>query len=121
MIRGIRGAITIEENEAEQIEVATEKVVREMIELNHIDPELVAQVIITATTDIDAGFPAKALRNINGWQYVPVMCAQEIPVKGSLPKCIRVMMSVNTEVDQKAVKHVFLEKAKMLRPDLVSE
>lgn len=121
MVRGVRGATTVKENDAALIESETETLVRAMVQANQIDPEQVAQVLITATGDIDAGFPAKALRNLDGWNYVPVMCAQEIPVKGSLSKCIRIMMTINTDIDQRLINHVFLENAVSLRPDLLKE
>ncbi|MBU7593299.1 chorismate mutase [Metabacillus halosaccharovorans] len=118
MIRGIRGAITVTEDNEQQILKATDELLKEMIKKNSIQPEQVAQVIITVTEDLISTFPAKALRNIEGWTYVPVMCMQEIPVKGSLKMCIRVMMTVNTEIEQDKVNHVYLEGATVLRPDL---
>lgn len=121
MVRGVRGATTVIENDALLIESKTETLVRTMVQENQIDPAQVAQVLITATNDIDAGFPAKALRNLEGWNYVPVMCAQEIPVKGSLSRCIRIMMTINTDIEQMNIKHVFLEDAVSLRPDLINK
>lgn len=118
MIRGVRGAITIEKNNEADIVLATEKLLREIIQVNHIEPIDVASVLISVTKDITAGFPAKALRNLTGWTYVPVMCMQEIPVPNALLKCIRVMLMVNTDLTQENVKHVYLEKAISLRPDL---
>lgn len=118
MIRGIRGAITIKENSAEEISLATERVVKEVIKENDILPNSVASVLISVTDDVNAGFPAKVLRQLDGWKYVPVMCMREIPVPGSLPKCIRVMFHVNTDINQEQIKHVYLEGAQVLRPDL---
>ncbi len=68
-----------------------------MIKLNQIHPDSVASVFISTTEDINAAFPAKALRKFEGWTYVPVMCMQEIPVPNSLKMCIRIMMHVNTD------------------------
>lgn len=118
MIRGIRGAITVTDDNEQQVLKATDELIKEMIKKNSIQPEFVAQVIITVTEDLISTFPAKALRNIKGWTYVPVMCMQEIPVKGSLKMCVRVMMTVNTEIEQDKVNHVYLEGATVLRPDL---
>ncbi|MBU8907248.1 chorismate mutase [Desertibacillus haloalkaliphilus] len=118
MIRGIRGATTITENDAEKILRATEALVTEMITKNDIKADDVAHVIITVTDDIDAAFPAKAIRSFEGWTYVPVMCSREIPVPGSLEHCIRIMMTVNTTKAQQDIEHVYLEKAVQLRPDL---
>lgn len=118
LVRGIRGAITVKENEEEAILNATERLLKKIIEANQIEAENVCHVIITVTTDLNATFPAKALRRIDGWKYVPVMCATEIPVPNSLEKCIRLMLTVNTDKSQKEIHHVYLEEAVKLRPDL---
>lgn len=118
MVRGIRGATTVTENNADEIVLKTREMIEQMIHKNGLLPEQVAQVIITVTHDIDAAFPARALRMIDGWSYVPVMCALEIPVPNSLPKCIRVMMTVNTNVTQEKIEHIYLHGAQVLRPDL---
>lgn len=118
MIRGIRGAITVKEDKESVVISATERLLREMIARNNIEPEQVASVFISVTEDITSAFPARALRSIEGWKYVPVMCMREIPVPSSLPFCIRVMMHVNTTAAQKDVRHVYLEDAVILRPDL---
>jgi len=120
MVRGIRGATTVKSNTVEQVLSATEKLLQEMIEKNNLQAEQVAQALISVTEDIDAAFPAAALRKIEGWQYVPVMCMREIPVPNSLQKCIRVMMTVNTTINQKEIQHIYLEEAVALRPDLRS-
>lgn len=119
MVRGIRGAITVTHNKESEIVEATERLLKEVIEKNDIDPLAVAHVIITVTEDLNAAFPAKALRSFSGWTYVPVMCSREIPVPNSLPLCIRVMLTVNTDVAQEEIKHVYLEDAVHLRPDLL--
>jgi chorismate mutase len=119
VIRGIRGAITVLENKEEEIFSATQRLVREVIKENEINPESVASVFISVTEDVTAGFPAKALRQTEGWSLVPVMCMQEMPVPGSLAKCIRIMFHVNTDARQEDIKHIYLEGAKVLRPDLL--
>ncbi|WLR53093.1 chorismate mutase [Bacillus tianshenii] len=118
MVRGIRGAITVEKNDAEEIVEAAGRLLSKMIERNEIEAESVAQILISVTDDLNAAFPAKALRSLEGWMYVPVMCMQEIPVPNGLPHCIRVMMTVNTSVPQERIEHVYLEDAVKLRPDL---
>lgn len=118
MVRGIRGAITVKENEEQTILEATERLLREIIRHNQLEPEMVSHVIITVTDDLNATFPAKVIRNLDGWTYVPVMCAREIPVPGSLEKCIRLLLTVNTDVPQKEIQHIYLEEAVKLRPDL---
>ncbi|MBE4910283.1 chorismate mutase [Bacillus luteolus] len=118
MVRGIRGAITVEENEANQIIASTEQLLREMIDANKVEARDVAQVIISVTEDINDAFPAAALRRLEGWNYVPVMCTKEIPVPNSLSKCIRVMLTVNTNTNQEDINHIYLKNAVQLRPDL---
>ncbi|MET0786389.1 MAG: chorismate mutase [Paenisporosarcina sp.] len=119
MIRGIRGATTISHDTAEIIHLETERLVIEMAKMNSIHPEQVASVIISTTTDISAAFPAKAVRSIPEWTYVPVMCTHEMNVPGAMGLCIRVLMHVNTDLTQKALHHVYLNDAITLRPDLV--
>ncbi|MGC8230477.1 chorismate mutase [Pseudobacillus badius] len=118
MIRGIRGATTVKQNTEKEMIDCTEVLLREMVQQNNLHPEDVCSVFISVTDDINAAFPAKALRRLPGWEYVPVMCMNEIPVPGSLTQCIRVMMHVNTKAAQQEVKHIYLEKAVKLRPDL---
>lgn len=114
----MRGAITVNQNTEEAIIKATEELLVKIIEVNHIQPDLVASVFISTTEDINAAFPAKAIRNLVGWTYVPVMCMQEMPVPNSLQMCVRIMMHVNTTKSQDEIIHVYLKGAKVLRPDL---
>jgi len=118
MIRGIRGATTISEDSAQQILEETEKLVLTMVKENNIEPEDVASVVVSTTTDITAAFPAKAVRSIPEWNFVPVMCTHEMNVPGAIGLCIRVMMHVNTEISQRDIQHVYLNEAMKLRPDL---
>jgi chorismate mutase len=118
MIRGVRGAITVNENDEQEIISATERLLKEAVDSNNIVADHVASIFISATADVDAAFPARALRNLDGWTYVPVMCMQELSVPGSLQKCIRVMIHFNTEKTQGEIKHIYLEGAAGLRPDL---
>ncbi|WP_096153770.1 MULTISPECIES: chorismate mutase [Bacillus] len=119
MIRGIRGATTINKNDEQEITVKTEQLLSEMIKTNDVQSDCVAQILISVTDDINASFPAKALRNFKGWDYVPVMCMKEINVPDALPLCIRIMMTVNTNLEQKQINHVYLNGATKLRPDLL--
>lgn len=118
MIRGVRGAITVENNAEIEILAATESLVREMINSNNIKANDVASVFLSVTDDINAAFPAKVIRMQEDWTYVPVMCMKEIAVPHSLEKCIRIMMHWNTELSQDEIQHIYLEKAIQLRPDL---
>ncbi len=121
MMRGIRGAITVSADRPEEILTETRKLVLEMAEQNRVDPEHVASVVISTTTDISSAFPAKAVRTIENWTYVPVMCTHEMDVPGSMPLCIRVMMHVNTAVGQKDIHHIYMNDAVKLRPDLLKD
>lgn len=118
MIRGVRGAITVNQNTEEEIVAAAERLFREAISANNISPNDVASIFISATEDVNAVFPAKALRNIVGWTYVPVMCMKELSIPASLQMCIRFMIHINTELEQEDIKHIYLEGAEKLRPDL---
>ncbi|RNB81636.1 chorismate mutase [Brevibacillus fluminis] len=119
-VRAVRGAITVETNSAEEIWSATEELVREIVARNDLKVDDIASVLFTTTEDLNAAFPAKGARNLEGWDDVPLTCAQEIPVPGSLPRCIRVMMHINTEKGNKDIHHVFLREAVKLRPDLAN-
>ncbi|MEC2056718.1 chorismate mutase [Peribacillus psychrosaccharolyticus] len=121
MIRGVRGATTVQVDTDIEILTAVERLLREMIELNSIEAEKVASIFISMTEDLRAAFPAKALRKIDGWTYVPVVCMQEIPIVNSLPFCIRIMLHLNTDKDQTQIQHVYQEGATVLRPDLFIE
>ncbi|KGP73015.1 chorismate mutase [Pontibacillus yanchengensis] len=119
MIRGVRGATTVEANKEQEILTNTNELLVEMIQQNSIKAEDVASVFISTTEDLNDTFPAKALRQVEGWTYVPVMCMQEIPVPNSLERCIRVMIHFNTEQEQNEVHHLYHNRAVQLRPDLV--
>lgn len=119
MIRGVRGATTIESDKPELVWEATAQLVQEIVQVNQIDIEWIASVTISTTPDITSAFPAKAVRTIEGWQFVPIMCMHEMDVAGALPLCIRVLMHVNTDVKQSEIQHIYLNEAVKLRPDLV--
>jgi chorismate mutase len=120
-VRGIRGAITVEVNEENPILDATIELLVGIVEVNQFTPEDIASVFVTVTHDLDATFPARAIRQMAGWELVPLMCSLEVPVKGSMEKCIRLMVLVNTDALQKEIRHVYLNRAQALRPDLVGE
>lgn len=117
MMRGIRGATTIDRDTEKDITERTKRLIGKMIDENRLKPEQVVQILISATSDIHA-FPAKVVRTFDGWRDVPVMCMQEMDVEHGLKKCIRVMMTVQTDMRQDEVRHVYLENAVTLRPDL---
>lgn len=113
--RGIRGATTVKNNDREEILAATAELLQLLIEKNDLYPDNVASVIFTATDDLDAEFPAVAARSL-GWEETALMCAREIPVPGSLKKCIRVLIHVNTTRSVAEMQHVYLREAVSLRP-----
>ncbi|MFD0958822.1 chorismate mutase [Paenibacillus chungangensis] len=117
-VRGIRGAVTVDSNDAKLIASATLDMMKELVEQNELSPVDICSVLITVTNDLDETFPAQSIRQLSGWELVPLMCALEVPVKGSLERCIRVMALVNTDKGQEDIKHVYLGGAKALRPDL---
>jgi chorismate mutase len=119
-IRGIRGAITVEADQADLILTATQELLNAILKANPgMLPEDVASAIFTVTDDLHSTFPAQAAREM-GWSLVPMICAREIPVPGSLPHAIRVLVHWNTELPQNAINHVYLRDAVKLRPDLVA-
>jgi chorismate mutase len=118
-VRGVRGATTVDRDEADAILAATEELVRELVAANNLEPEEVASALFTVTADLHAEFPAAAARRM-GWTMVPLLNFTEIDVPGRLPRCIRVLLHVNTERSQSEMVHVYLREAVSLRPDLVS-
>jgi len=115
--RGIRGATTAEKNTAEAILIATRELLELIVEANHLKVEDVASAIFTTTPDLTAAFPAQAAREL-GWRDMALLDAQEIPVPGSLERCIRVLIHWNTDRQQDEVVHVYIKGAKALRPDI---
>ena len=119
-IRGIRGATTVTADEPELILQATRELLEEILAENEgMRPEDVASALFTVTDDLASTFPAQAARQM-GWGLVPMLCAREIPVPGSLRRVIRVLVHWNTEVSQKEITHVYLRDAVKLRPDLIA-
>lgn len=120
VLRGIRGATTVTEDDAELILDATRELLEAMLGANDIsDYDEIASIFFTCTQDLRSTFPAEAARAL-GMSLVPLLCNQEIPVPGRLPRTIRVMMQVNTRRRQNEVQHIYLRDARSLRPDLVS-
>jgi len=119
-VRGVRGAITVEDDRSESVLSATKELLLAILKANPgLNTEDLASAWFTVTDDIRSVYPAQAAREI-GWGSVPLMCAQEIPVSGSLPLCIRTLLSWNTALAQKSIQHVYLGAAAGLRPDLDS-
>lgn len=120
-IRGVRGAIDVSENTREAILDATRQLLLAIQVANPgLEPDDIASIFFTVTPDLNAAHPALAARQL-GWVWTPLLCAQEIPVPDSLPRCIRVLIHWNTDLPQRAVQHVYLGEAVRLRPDLRAE
>ena len=118
-IRGIRGATTVTSDDLDLILEATRELLETILyENDGIQLDEIASVFFTTTEDIASAYPALAARQM-GWDQVPMMCAREFPVPGSLPKCIRVLLHWNTDKEQSAIEHVYLRGAVALRPDIV--
>jgi chorismate mutase len=115
--RGIRGATTVERNDREEILAATTELLQLLVLHNELQTEDVASVIFTVTDDLNAEFPAVAARDL-GWTETALMCARELPVPGSLDKCIRVLLHVNTERSAAEIQHIYIRGAVSLRPTL---
>lgn len=115
--RGIRGAISVSKNTKDEIVSSASILLRKMVGLNSVKLEDIAGVLFSVTKDLNAEFPAIAARKL-GWETTPLLCTYEVDVRGSLPKCIRVLMLVNSGKSQASMKHVYLRDAKKLRPDL---
>ena len=115
-LRALRGAITVEQNEPDAILDATEELVRELMQRNGLEAGQLVSCIFTCTDDLDAAFPAEAARRL-GLSAVPLLCAREIAVPGSLPRVIRVLVHAHAEPGAEA-RHVYLREAAALRRDL---
>jgi chorismate mutase len=115
-LRALRGATTVDANEADAILDATEELVAAVLERNKLAPEHLVSCIFTCTEDLDAEFPAVAARRI-GLNQVPLLCAREIPVPGALPRVIRLLLHCYPE-DGVEPQHVYLREAVALRKDL---
>ncbi len=119
-VRGIRGAVVVKEDQPEKIMKATRELLEAILKANPtLVPDDIASAVFTTTADLSAIHPAKAARQL-GWSAVPLLCAREIPVPGSLAYCIRVLVHWNTNLHQSAINHVYLGAAASLRPDLSS-
>ncbi len=119
-VRGVRGATTATANTREAVLEATRELLQEVLRTNAItDFEDIASILFTTTPDLNATFPAEAAREI-GLQLVPLLCASEIAVPGRLPRCVRVLLHINTTKSLKEITHTYLREAKSLRPDIHS-
>ena len=119
-VRGIRGATSVAIDSPAEIVSATKELLQEILRLNQLESfEEIASIQFTTTPDLTSTFPAEAAREL-GMSLVPLICASEIDVPNRVPRCVRVLLHVNTEKLQKDIAHVYLRDAKRLRPDVQS-
>jgi len=119
-MRAVRGATTVERDDADLVVSATRELLTALAERNAIAHDQVISAIFTVTPDITSEFPARAAREL-GWVDVPLLCAMEIPTTRGLTHCIRVLLHIETELPRSALRHVYLRDARELRPDLSDE
>jgi chorismate mutase len=120
-VRGIRGATTVTANTAEAITESTEELLRELVSLNDLDPNDIAAAFFTTTPDLDAEFPAHAVRRL-GWMDIPMLCGHDMEVKQpnprGVPMCIRILLLYNTPRPQSAMRFAYLRGAEAIKQDL---
>ena len=113
--RGIRGAITVSANNKKSILAATKKLLLTMAQANKIETEDIGAILFTTTPDLDAEFPAAASRELGWPPNLALLCGHEMSVPDALPRCLRVLMLVNTEMGSDEITHVYLGGAKNLK------
>ena len=121
VVRGIRGAITVGENDREAILDGTRELLEAMVEANGVETDAIASCHFTTSPDLNAEFPAEATRRLEGWKYVPLLCGHEMNVPGSMQKCVRILLHVNTDAAPQDIQHIYLRDATRLRTDLAAE
>jgi chorismate mutase len=114
MTRGVRGATVVDENSPDAIRTAIRELVAEIVERNGIDPDDLGAAMFTTTPDLDASFPAEAIRHM-GWEYVPMLGAVEMAKPGAPLRCLRVLLLWNTTLGPRDIRHVYLRGTEVLR------
>ncbi len=120
LVRGIRGAITVNSNTKEEIVEITKELLISLQKENNFKIEDIVSILFSVTSDLNAAFPAQAAREL-GWKQVPLFDMQEIEIPGSLQKCIRILIQINCQKSLQEIKHCYLRGAKILRKDLIKE
>ncbi len=118
MVVAIRGAITVTTNTKSEILTATQEMIQALMDQNQLQETDLISLFFTTTADLNAAFPAEAARQC-GLSATPLMCATEIPVPNSLPKCIRVLAHCNSNLTKNSIRHIYLRDAVALRTDLI--
>lgn len=117
-MRGIRGAITVGENDKEEIWQAAKILMAQIMRRNKLNAEDIGAVIFSATDDLTAAFPSTGARQLPGFELVPLFDARQCDIDGAMDHCIRVLLLVDTERRQSEIQHVYMGRAQELRPDL---
>jgi len=115
-VRGIRGATVVEADTPEAIRAATHELLAALIAANALEADAIASVIFSTTPDLTAEAPARTAREL-GWHEAALLCVTEMPVPGTLQRCLRVLIHWNTDKRPDEVCHVYLHSATQLRPD----
>ena len=116
-VRAIRGAVQVEANTPEAIAAGTKELLAQILSANSLPVSDVISVLLTATPDLNAAFPAAAAREV-GFESTPLLCAVEIDVQGALPRVVRAMATVETSLKAEEISHIYLGGAKALRRDI---
>jgi len=119
-VRAIRGATTVAADEPTLIREAVTELLEAVLDDNDLAPTDLISAVFTATPDLTSEFPAHAAR-LFGWTDIPLLCAQELPVVGALPRCLRVMVHAETRLARSEIRHVYLRDAILLRADLLAD
>lgn len=119
-VRAVRGATTVSADDPARIREAVMELLDAVLNDNDLVPADIISAVFTATPDLVSEFPAHAAR-LYGWNDIPLLCAQELPVAGALPRCIRVMVHAESTRSRSEVRHVYLRDAVLLRADLMAD
>jgi chorismate mutase len=117
VLRALRGATTVDEDTPEQVRERVVALIEELLERNGVDHDQLVSIVFTATDDLHCAFPATAARTL-GLGDVPMLCARELDIAGATPRCIRMLIHLDTSKARSELRHVYLEGAAGLRDDL---
>ena len=117
-MRGLRGATTVSKNDKEEIWQAAKVLVEDLLQKNDISSEVIGAAIFSMTEDLTAAYPSTGVRSLPGFDMVPLFDARQCAIEGSLPRCIRVLLLIETDQGQQELCHVYQAGAAALRPDL---
>lgn len=116
-VRAFRGATQLSADTKEEMKSAVVELLKEILSSNSLTPDDLISILFTATPDLQSDFPAAGIREF-GLLDLPLICAQELDIKGALPRTIRLMIHANSPLSRKEISHIYLRGAAVLRPDL---